>query len=305
MNNISAFWHKFLYTRAGRVFLFILIGFFLIVSFSAWVKVSELNTFEGWLTLITGISGVGYCFYHLLSQKRLPKSDEEVEERNGFLQKISFWLSDFCASIFPILFVVLILRSFLFEPFRIPSGSMLPTLHLGDFIVVNKYVYGVKLPLSGRKIINNEKPKRGDIVVFRFPSDESLDYIKRVIGIPGDTIVIKGTQVFVNGKLLGGKQIGIYKGKQSEYVGGIATEFKEQYADKNYSIFWVKNRLSSNQQKYVVPAGHYFVMGDNRSNSNDSRYWGWVPEQNIKGKAVYIWLNWFDEIDWSRVGSSL
>ena len=312
MNFITHSWHKFLQTQLGRVFLWMLIFLGLYVSILSAINISQVGTFEGWLTLLTSISGIGYAFHYLKHSRLTTEKDDEVISENkerGFLQKIAFNISDFMSGVFPILFLVLVLRSFLFEPFRIPSGSMLPTLHLGDFILVNKFTYGVKLPLSGMTIIPANKPKRGDIIVFRFPSDESLDYIKRVVGIPGDVVKIVGDEITINDKIVSKTSLGSYQGKQWQHVGGLAEEYKETNIDMkeadSYSILWDTSRLSPYEQIFEIPVGNYFVMGDNRSNSSDSRYWGWVPEENIKGRAAYVWLNWFDEFDWSRIGIGL
>lgn len=319
MNVVFHAWHRFLQTRAGYFVLIFLLVFALFVATLSAMRVWQLGTFEGWLTLLTAITGLGYATYYLrlgkgisnISSDAVNEGEDRAEGRKsyGFLQKIITTMSDFTAGIFPILFLVLLLRSFLFEPFRIPSGSMLPTLHLGDFIIVNKYSYGLKLPIWGTQILSVGQPQRGDVVVFRFPKDESVDYIKRIVGLPGDVVTIVNNEVRVNNQPLKKIDKGVYKGKQWQYIGGVAREYEERNVgmldDKDYSILWDINGSPLYDQVYRVPEGHYFVMGDNRSNSNDSRYWGWVPVKNIKGRASYVWLNWYDEFNWSRIGLPL
>lgn len=318
---MSRFWSCFLDTRFGRVFLLGILLASLLMALLAGMDVIQLGTFEGWLTMITGISGIGYAFYHLFfcqnkentqkhtTQQQVLSKEQRVSSRSGFLQRLCYLSSEFTAGVFPVLLLVLLLRSFLFEPFRIPSGSMLPTLHLGDFIVVNKYAYGVKLPVWGNTIIPVGEPKRGDVVVFRFPGDQSVDYIKRVVGIPGDVVAIKGNQVRINDHILPLQETGIYQGKQWQYVGGLSESYVEKnmnnLGERSYDVLWAINHIDGFEDVYRVPKGHYFVLGDNRSNSNDSRYWGWVPTENIKGRASYIWLNWYDEFDTSRIGLPL
>lgn len=209
-------------------------------------------------------------------------------------------LVEYARSFFPIVLIVLVLRSFLVEPFRIPSASMMPTLLIGDFILVNKFAYGVRLPVLDTKIIPVGEPKRGDVVVFRFPNDPSLDYIKRVIGLPGDTIKYIGKQLYINGEKVKRTRLGRYQGvgQGDEMTGAI--EFVEDLPNVEHSILNQRERPAINGE-FVIPEGHYFVMGDNRDNSNDSRYWGMVPEKNLVGRAFYVWMNW----DWENDGIGL
>ena len=209
-------------------------------------------------------------------------------------------LVEYARSFFPIVLIVLVLRSFLVEPFRIPSASMMPTLLIGDFILVNKFAYGVRLPVLETKIIQVGEPSRGDVVVFRFPNDTSLDYIKRVIGLPGDTVKYIGKQLYINGEKINKIRLGRYQGvgQGDEMTGAI--EFVEGLPDVEHSILTQRERPAINGE-FIIPEGHYFVMGDNRDNSNDSRYWGMVPEQNLVGRAFYVWMNW----DWENDGIGL
>jgi len=235
-------------------------------------------------SLVTGIIWGGYVLFLKLS-KIDPTTQQEP------------LLVEYAHSFFPIVFIVLILRSFIAEPFRIPSGSMMPTLLVGDFILVNKYTYGVRLPVLHTKLVEMNKPERGDIVVFRFPKQPEVDYIKRVVGIPGDRIAYYNKKVYVNGKIAKQVSLGSYQGVgQGRNMTG-AEHFVEDLTGVEHSIL-VKHGMPSVEGVFVVPEGQYFVMGDNRDNSNDSRYWGTVPEQNLVGKAFFIWMSW----DWEHKG---
>jgi len=222
---------------------------------------------------------------------------------------------EYARSFFPVLFIVLALRSFLFEPFKIPSGSMLPTLLIGDFILVNKYSYGVRLPVIHTKILDTGSPERGDVAVFRFPKDPKIDFIKRVVGVPGDVVTLRGKTLIVNGEVLENSDIGPYvlRGpddkvinmmQQSETLGSVvhdilvtATEAGPEGSENS-----VRSQV---ERSWEVPEGHYFMIGDNRDQSNDSRYWGFVPEANLVGKAKYVWMHWNGGILWSRLGDRI
>jgi len=235
-------------------------------------------------TLVTGVIWGGYILF-LKSQNR--PYDEENEP----------WLVEYAHSFFPVVLIVFLLRSFIAEPFRIPSASMMPTLLIGDFILVNKFTYGIRLPVINQKVIELNEPQRGDIVVFRFPKDPTVDYIKRVIGLPGDKIGYFNKTLFVNGTPVSHTSLGLYKGLgQGQDMTG-ALELNEELTGVEHKIL-VRQEAPSVEGVFVVPEGHYFVMGDNRDNSNDSRYWGMVPEQNLVGKAFFIWMSW----DWQHKG---
>ena len=214
---------------------------------------------------------------------------------------------EYAKSFFPVILAVLLLRSFLVEPFRIPSGSMMPTLLVGDFILVNKFAYGIRLPVLNRKVIDIGEPERGDVMVFRFPRDPSVDYIKRVVGIPGDHVVYRNKTLFINGQKVAQIPAGTYIGKGSGLSMSGASVRREILGKVEHEILVVP-RIKGVTADVVVPEGHYFVMGDNRDNSNDSRYWGFVPDQNLVGKAFMIWMNWDSAaggIAWDRIGDSI
>lgn len=211
---------------------------------------------------------------------------------------------EYARSFFPVILVVLMLRSFLVEPFRIPSNSMMPTLLTGDFILVNKFTYGIRLPVINKKIFEIGSPSRGDVVVFRFPRDPSIDYIKRLIGLPGDHVVYRDKALFINDKPVNQIALGIYNGVGSGMPMSGAAQLVEHLDDIKHDIL-IDVRKNYGDFDITVPPGNYFVMGDNRDNSNDSRFWGPVPEENLVGHAFMIWMN-FDSaisgVDWSRIG---
>lgn len=213
-------------------------------------------------------------------------------------------LVEYAKSFFPVLFVVLILRSFIFEPFRIPSGSMMPTLLVGDFILVNKFSYGIRLPVVNTKVFDTGEPARGDVMVFKYPKQPNIDYIKRVIGLPGDKITYQNKRIFVNGEPVSLEKVGLYVPPGEDQADPNTLEVKENLSDVSHNILISAQRASA-EGTFVVPEGNYFVMGDNRDNSNDSRYWGFVPEHLLVGKAFMIWLNWDwsgGEFDFQRIG---
>ena len=213
---------------------------------------------------------------------------------------------EYSKSFFPVFLIVLVLRSFIVEPFRIPSNSMMPTLLTGDFILVNKFNYGIRLPVIDTKIVDVGLPERSDVVVFRFPEDPSTPFIKRVVGVPGDRIAYYDKVLYVNDKPMEQRLIGRYVGVGSGAVMSGASLRWEQLADVEHHIL-VQPEAHTVQGTAVVPEGHYFVLGDNRDNSRDSRYWGTVSEELLIGQAFRIWMNWdFGHgIDWKRIGKSI
>ncbi len=208
-------------------------------------------------------------------------------------------LVEYSQSFFPVLLFVLIIRSFVFEPFRIPSGSMEPTLLQGDFIFVKKYSYGLRLPVTEMKIVETGAPKRGDVVVFRLPSDPSVNYIKRVIGLPGDEVTYEDHRLSINGRLMELDPIVDLSSRQPTVHG-------EQLDDRRHDIK-ILNPRSRQDGTWIVPEGEYFMMGDNRDNSTDSRFISAIPESYLVGEAVRIWMH-MDGLswpDWGRVGTKI
>lgn len=224
------------------------------------------------------------------------------------------WWLDWTAGLFPVLFVVFVLRSFLFEPFKIPSGSMIPTLMVGDLILVNKFTYGVRLPVLNTKVTEGNAPQRGDVMVFRYPPQPTLDYIKRVVGVPGDTVAYLNKRLTINGQEVPTKDLpDFFDTDAMRYFG----QFEEALGDKPHKLlntngmpafvqgaseFPFRENCTYTIEGVTckVPEGHYFTMGDNRDNSLDSRYWGFVPDANIVGKAFFVWMN-FGNL--KRIGS--
>ncbi len=222
------------------------------------------------------------------------------------------WVVDFARSFFPVLLIVFALRSFVVEPFRIPSGSMLPTLKIGDFILVNKYRYGVRLPIVNDKLINVGAPQYGDVMVFRYPHDESVNYIKRVIGLPGDRVSYADKTLSVNGQVVQQEVVGDYSTIQKVNDRQRRLElsiFRESFGDKDTHQILHDEKRPPLDLDFIVPEDQYFVMGDNRDHSNDSRYWGFVPQDNIIGKAFLVWFSWDyaggNGVHWERIGSSI
>jgi len=214
---------------------------------------------------------------------------------------------EYARAFFPVILLVFLLRSFLVEPFRIPSGSMMPGLLPGDFILVNKYIYGLRLPVINQKIIGIGEPKHGDVMVFRFPGDPSVNYIKRVIGLPGDKIVYRDKQLTINGQAMPLSPAGDYTYTESGDHLIFAKRLNEHLDGVDHDIL-LSDLAGSGTLEFTVPEGHYFVMGDNRDRSNDSRYWGTVPEANIVGRAFLIWFSWDTVkggVAWNRIGNSI
>ena len=219
------------------------------------------------------------------------------------------WWIEYPKSFFPVILIVFFLRSFLVEPFKIPSGSMIPTLLVGDFILVNKFTYGIRLPVINRKIFDLNEPQRGDVMVFRYPEDPTVDYIKRVVGTPGDKVTYQNKRLSVNGQDVATKGAGDYLLRDkiqylkqySEKLGAlehfILVDEREPAALPYVKQFPFRDNCIYNNSgvSCTVPPGHYFMMGDNRDNSSDSRVWGFVPAENIVGKAFFIWFN-FNEL---------
>jgi signal peptidase I len=244
------------------------------------------------LVVLTFLTGVIWAIDAWVLRRRRPAGAAEP------------MVVEYARSFFPVILLVLLIRSFLFEPFRIPSDSMMPTLLDGDFIFVNKFAYGLRLPVLNTRFVAIGSPQRGDVVVFRKPSDPATNYIKRLVGLPGDTVEVREKRVYVNGDLLPVEMDGIYEGHDHD---GARIGVERIGATEHRVLYWPDR--DSREGIYVVPAGHYFFMGDNRDNSQDSRYEGvgFVPEINLVGKAVRIWFNWDGPKGpiWSRIGNAI
>lgn len=234
-------------------------------------------------TLITGLIYFFDLFFKSSNQ-----------HNNKALSKIIKVAKEF----FPILLLVFVIRTFIVEPFKIPSGSMMPTLIAGDFIAVNKFSYGLRLPVFNKLIFETGSPQRGDVFVFHYPKDPSIDYIKRVIGLPGDNIKYENKKLFVNDVEVSQTYTSIYKYSLKQDLEVSAKEFVEDHGDYSHSI--LIHDIPSESVEFVVPDGHYFAMGDNRDNSSDSRVWGFVPDELLVGKAFVIWLNFSEP---NRIGN--
>ena len=257
------------------------------------------------LVLLTGLTGLVWLLDSLFLRRR--RMDRAVQKELQLPRDPV--VVEYSRSLFPILLIVLLFRSFLFEPFKIPSGSMIPTLLIGDFIVVNKFAYGLRLPVLNTKFLALGEPERGDVVVFRYPVDPKVNFIKRMVGLPGDTIAYRDKRLFINGEEVATVELGRYAGSdvKCDTPRADAIRLQETLGEVAHDILIHQNSGTRNQQ-WVVPDGHYFVMGDNRDRSNDSREWGFVPEGNLMGRAVGIWLN-FDYTkgcgDFSRIGEGI
>jgi signal peptidase I len=235
------------------------------------------------LTLLTAFTGAV-----MLLDKFLWKDSGRGTESAGGARGT---LVEYSRSFFPVLLIVLVIRSFVFEPFRIPSGSMMPTLLQGDFIFVKKFSYGLRLPVTETKILETGSPERGDVIVFRLPQNPSVNYIKRVIGLPGDTVVYAEHRLTINGE-----QVQL---ERSADVPNGAPVYIEHLQDRSHEILIMNSSYSVKDGVYEVPDGHYFVMGDNRDNSKDSRFIEAIPESHLVGEAVRVWMH-MDGLSWPR-----
>ena len=288
---------------------------------------SLLGNFALILFVLMVITGVIWCLdVFVWAKQRRAKADVALAEFDARVAKLNgegiksditgrgalqekllrqpTWI-EYSGSFFPVIAAVFFLRSFLYEPFKIPSSSMVPTLVIGDLILVNKYTYGIRLPIVNKKIISINDPQRGDVMVFKYPKDPSMDYIKRVVGVPGDKIIYKNKRLTVNGEevsykplpdYLDDENLAYYKQWQENLTGvehKIITDDRAPNFVPNPDAFPQHELCSYNAEGFActVPPGHYFMMGDNRDNSLDSRYWGFVPDENIVGKAFFVWMN--------------
>ncbi|MDQ3206794.1 MAG: signal peptidase I [Pseudomonadota bacterium] len=258
-----------------------------------------MRWFEIALVVLTFATGLVWLIDKLFLAKRRAANQSLLDDGQEPV------IVDYSKAFFPVLLVVLILRSFIAEPFRIPSNSMMPTLLTGDFILVNKFTYGLRLPINNHKVVALGEPERGDVVVFRPPHHPEQDWIKRVVGLPGDRVAYRDNTVFVNGQALQYEALGPYEGTGKGIEMSGAQELRELIPGRPHLVL-ERDRFPFSDQgegEWLVPSGHYFVMGDNRDNSEDSRYWGVLPEQNLRGKAFLIWMNIDGGVNFSRVGN--
>jgi len=259
----------------------------------------DFPTFLVLMTLLSGGLWGVYEIYVLLRGKQGIKPSEESAETKRPV------IIEYSRSFFPVFLIVLLLRSFLVEPFRIPSSSMMPTLIDGDFILVNKYSYGIRLPVLDKKIIELGEPSRGDVIVFKYPKDPAVDYIKRVVGIPGDLVAYYNKMLYINDVPVETNEIAIDPEPRNA-MSDIRIH-EELLDNRGHMIQIDKSRGGYTQRfEYKVKEGEYFVLGDNRDYSNDSRFWGTVPEENLVGRAFLIWMSWDGDkpgIHWHRMGT--
>ncbi|CDH45245.1 signal peptidase I [Candidatus Contendibacter odensensis] len=275
--------------------------------------------FAAVLVVLTGLTGGIWLLDALVLAPRRAALVSSAGKIRSVAEIKLPWYVDLSKSFFPVILAVLVLRSFIVEPFRIPSESMVPTLLKGDFILVNKFTYGLRLPVLNTKVISNSLPRRGDVVVFRYPPDPAVAYIKRAVGLPGDRVAYHGKQLSINGQPVALTPL------PNDPTMPAYLQFEEQLGEAKHRIqiladgrwglagFWsgLQPRRDPDGTvgwDYQVPPGHYFMMGDNRDNSSDGRVWGPVPEENLIGKAFFIWMNW-DCITFNgqcgRIGNSI
>jgi len=266
------------------------------------------------LVVLTAVSGIVWLLDRWLLAPRRNRRVQAIEamtalsqdERDARVRDAARESTpvEYARSFFPILLLILLFRSFIAEPFKIPSGSMMPTLLVGDFILVNKFAYGLRLPVLNKKIVDIGEPRRGDVFVFRYPVNPKEDYIKRVIGLPGDEIAYRNKTLYVNGVQVAETDLGVYTGPSEPGRDfSSARVLEEKLGDVEHRILEVPQAWSGHEGTWTVPPGHYFAMGDNRDASADSRFWGFVPEENLVGRAFVIWMNWNGGIDFSRIGT--
>jgi len=313
---------------------------FVLASFVGYIGAWYFSAIEGnfalllfMASLVTGLYWLAERFYFLPGRRRaVEQLEQQNRQRQQELDKLGIvsadkdfevsrekllaqpWWLDWTAGLFPVIVIVFLLRSFLFEPFKIPSGSMIPTLHIGDLILVNKFHYGIRLPVLNIKVTEGQPVQRGDVMVFRYPPKPSLDYIKRVVGVPGDEVAYLNKRLSINGQAI--PLVSVPEFFDSDAM-RYSKQFEEQLGQVSHRLLIDDDRPgfvagaeqfpNREQCRYSiegvvckVPAGHYFMMGDNRDNSLDSRYWGFVPDQNIVGKAFFVWMN-FGNL--KRIGS--
>jgi len=261
------------------------------------------------LSIVTGVIWGAYVLLLKVKNKNQKENDSTIEKNKDEKSKETSskddtpkepLLVEFSRFLFPVFMVVLVVRGFLVEPFQIPSGSMLPTLEAGDYILVNKFSYGLRSPLGYFKIIDLGEPERGDVIVFRYPENTKIDYIKRVVGVPGDRLKYVNKVLYVNDEPVVIKPLHPYV-KDSRFM-----ELREELGEVTHNVLHNPYESTAPIGEVIVPENKYFVFGDNRDNSRDSRYWGFVPDENLKGRAFMIWLHKKEDewpSQWSRIGT--
>ncbi|TNF96090.1 MAG: signal peptidase I [Gammaproteobacteria bacterium] len=263
--------------------------------------------FSAFLVIATLFTGLVWVLDVIFLKPARVSANKDLQPDNEAYARESV-LVEYSRSFFPVILLVLILRSFMYEPFKIPSGSMMPTLLIGDFILVNKYAYGIRIPVLEWEVIDIGKPERGDVAVFRFPSEPSKDFIKRVIGLPGDEVAYVNKNLFINGVKIEKTPNGQYLGETTDSMMSPMNEFQQKIGNHQVNILEMGRTGIEPEGSVRVPAGHYFVMGDNRDQSHDSRYWGFVPVDNLVGRADMIWLSWNSKdsrIRFERIGNDI
>ncbi|MDD9883110.1 MAG: signal peptidase I [Gammaproteobacteria bacterium] len=254
--------------------------------------------------VVTGVISLGYRF---IERRRMASEAAAASPAAGDAPAMRRppTLVEYARALFPVVLAVFLLRSFVVEPFRIPSGSMLPSLHIGDFILVNKFSYGIRLPVIHSKVASVGGPARGDVMVFRYPKDPALNFVKRVVGLPGDVIEYQDKELFINGAMVARDAAGEFP---FNAYGRKGESYLERIDDATHAIV-IDPAVRGRDMRVTVPAESYFVMGDNRDHSNDSRYWRFVPEDHVVGRAFFIWFSWKGwgqgGVHWSRIGSRI
>jgi signal peptidase I len=263
--------------------------------------------FSALLVFLTFSSGIIWLIDSLVFVPRRERKASDGKDADNTEQLQLPLFVEYAKSFFPIFLIVLILRSFIFEPFKIPSGSMMPTLLIGDFILVNKFDYGIRLPVIHNKIVDNKTPARGDIVVFRYPEDPSIPFIKRIVGLPGDKVSYHNKTLYINDISITQVLNGRYNALGSGFMMDGVSLRVENLDNVEHEILISPTRPSQ-ELEVIVPDGQYFVLGDNRDNSKDSRFWGFVPDENLVGRAFMIWMNWDSKnggVDFHRIGTMI
>ena len=271
--------------------------------------VTQWWDFSTFMALIVLVSGAIWAVdaWVLAPRRRLAGAASTVSGEDGVRLPAKPVVVEYARSFFPVFLAVFLIRSFVIEPFRIPSGSMMPTLLIGDFIAVNKFSYGIRLPVTNRKVVDFGQPERGDVVVFRYPVDGETIFIKRIVGLPGDRIRYdRDKKLHINGVEAERSAAEVYEGSGSgSHMTGAGRRL-EAVGEHTHAILYRPGQPTVDGE-WLVPEGQYFVLGDNRDKSHDSRFWGFVPEENLIGPASIVWMNWDwgHGVDFGRIGTNI